>query len=230
MGGIAAPAGYSFTGLGLVQCGLLAVAAVFGAAYIIALDRQRSGPLVIVVKVVPVALVALLAGLWLTLPLDGGQRTYVIVILAGLAACAAGDILIGPVFLGGLGAFLVGHLFYIAAFATRLDASWQAVVAGVVLAVYAVAMGRKLAATLAAKSQRNMIPPVIAYLTIIWAMCLAALMTANPVAIAGALAFLASDSMLAWNMFVGPVPRPNLAVMGTYYAAQALIAASLLAA
>jgi uncharacterized membrane protein YhhN len=45
-------------------------------------------------------------------------------------------------------------------------------------------------------------------------------------AAAGALVFLLSDSLLAWNRFMTPLPASAAAVLGTYYAAMWLIARS----
>lgn len=42
----------------------------------------------------------------------------------------------------------------------------------------------------------------------------------------GALLFTLSDAVLAWNLFVHPLPHAHLVVMATYYAAQVLIALS----
>jgi len=41
--------------------------------------------------------------------------------------------------------------------------------------------------------------------------------------VVGAYVFVSSDSLLAFDMFVSPVPNAKLGVMATYYVAQALI-------
>ena len=51
----------------------------------------------------------------------------------------------------------------------------------------------------------------------------------NVVAMAGALTFYASDSLLGWNRFVRPFPHAHLAVMVTYHLGQLLLVLSLLA-
>jgi uncharacterized membrane protein YhhN len=44
----------------------------------------------------------------------------------------------------------------------------------------------------------------------------------------GAGFFMLSDSLLATNKFVSPLPMPQVWVLGTYYAAQVLIVAGML--
>lgn len=69
-----------------------------------------------------------------------------------------------------------------------------------------------------------------AYMIVISVMCLSAIMQSRervwPI-IAGALVFMASDAIIAWTSFVPdhgiPAAVDDLAVMGTYYAAQLLI-------
>ena len=79
--------------------------------------------------------------------------------------------------------------------------------------------------------------PVIAY-TVVLA-CMAALALARGikpprgarrgagVAALGALLFVASDSLLAWDRFAGPLPYAVFGVLATYYAAQWCIASSI---
>jgi uncharacterized membrane protein YhhN len=43
----------------------------------------------------------------------------------------------------------------------------------------------------------------------------------------GAVLFLVSDTLLAWNRFIGPVPRGSLPVHVTYHLAQILLVLSL---
>jgi len=63
---------------------------------------------------------------------------------------------------------------------------------------------------------------------VIGAMLATALAVGNPLAAAGAGLFVASDSMIAWNRFVAPVPKASLLIMITYHLGQAGLVASLL--
>uniref|UniRef100_A0A452GXS8 Lysoplasmalogenase TMEM86B n=1 Tax=Gopherus agassizii TaxID=38772 RepID=A0A452GXS8_9SAUR len=71
------------------------------------------------------------------------------------------------------------------------------------------------------------VPAVGGYGALLAAMAWRALARPPPhLAVAtGSLLFVASDLVLAWDHFCAPVPQARLIVMGTYYAAQGLIAA-----
>jgi uncharacterized membrane protein YhhN len=59
-------------------------------------------------------------------------------------------------------------------------------------------------------------------------MVLAAGRSGSPLALAGAVLFYGSDSLIAWNRFVRPLAWAPVAIMVTYHAAQALLTLSLL--
>jgi uncharacterized membrane protein YhhN len=68
---------------------------------------------------------------------------------------------------------------------------------------------------------------VLAYVSIISVMVVAAWATSNPWAIVGAMSFYASDGTLAWNKFVHPIKGGRFAIMSTYHLAQFAIVVSL---
>lgn len=171
-----------------------------------------------------------------------GSKKYARRIAAGLLLCACGDACLelensesfedikGLLFLGGLGSFLVGHVLYIAAFAVnrfkiRLLVSTPLLlyVLGIFLVLYDSLPSGLIApvglyastigwmAVMACSRQ----PAGVAHST--WSKC---------TAVAGALLFAASDTVLAINKFVKPIPQAKGVVMATYFGAQALIAAS----
>jgi uncharacterized membrane protein YhhN len=128
-------------------------------------------------------------------------------------------------FLVGLGLFLGAHIAYVAAFVKV--GSWAAG-AWVGLAVTAVATPILL---------RTLWPrvgalrgPVLVYGAAVSAMVVAAFSTlggplpAAPLAAIGALLFYASDSSLAINRFVRPIPRAALYTIGLYWLGQLGIA------
>ena len=65
-------------------------------------------------------------------------------------------------------------------------------------------------------------------MAVISAMLATALATGNVLAAAGAVLFVASDSMIAWDRFVHPFERAPVAIMVTYHLGQAGLVASLL--
>ena len=150
-------------------------------------------------------------------------------VLVALVASLVGDVLLLPPgrLTGGLTAFLVAHLAYLAAF-VQLPGSVAWLLVGVVAAlVVAATVGRSL--VLAARGA-GMAAPVAAYLVAICAMAVAATRTGAPAAIAGAWLFVASDTLLGWGTFRGAESRgQRIAVIVTYHVAQLLLVIALVA-
>jgi uncharacterized membrane protein YhhN len=156
---------------------------------------------------------------------------------AGLVASLVGDVFLmleSDRFVAGLVSFLVAHLFYIAAFAERAAsvegfasraAFWAPLAA---FAAYAVVVFRYLAPKLGALEV-----PVAAYVAVItvmgWQAAAASALVCDArslTALAGAVLFMASDSLLAIDRFGRRLPAAQALILGTYFAAQWLIAAS----
>ncbi len=149
-------------------------------------------------------------------------------LLAALTASLAGDVfLMYPGrFIAGLVSFLLAHLFYLALL--RQDAGWfpsrraLAITLGLGCAMYAFLWS-------------GLNTPLLQlacgiYMVVISLMAAQALGRAtvwrNPAAAgvaAGACLFMLSDSLLAINRFVLPLPLAPLWVLGSYYAAQILL-------
>ena len=66
----------------------------------------------------------------------------------------------------------------------------------------------------------ELLAPVIAYMAVISAMVVSASASGNPVAIAGAVSFYASDALIAWTRFITDFRWGRTAVMVTYHLAQ----------
>jgi uncharacterized membrane protein YhhN len=174
-------------------------------------------PLDYLIKTIPIVCLALLA-------FSGIPGIKGILIGVGLLFSGCGDILLHidgeAYFVYGLGSFLMAHLFYIAALIRQpaLIRARRPVLLAIV--VYGVMMGVLLFPHLG-----DMLIPVAAYLFIILVMGVsAALGTANhTLVIAGALLFILSDSLIAINRFLTPVPLSDYLIMITYYLAQGFI-------
>lgn len=123
------------------------------------------------------------AGLWLTKPvasaafiwlgLESGalDSGYGQLVLAGLVLCMLGDLLLIPlgrpaIFRAGLFAFLLGHVAYSAAFATRPLAPIGLVAGGMALAAFIYLVLRWLGRSVPA----DMVVPVRAYMVVIGVM------------------------------------------------------------
>jgi uncharacterized membrane protein YhhN len=171
------------------------------------------------VKPLPVAALALVV-LW------RGEGRGARVLAAAMAVDAVADAVIEVAFLGGLGLFLVGHLLRIAAF--TLDrpvlAPWRAAP----FAAVVVGVGSVVAANAGALAV-----PIAAYALAIGAMGWRAAARADRgslrwLGLAGAVIYTVSDTLLATNKFFVPLPAADVLILGTYWTAQALIAASAL--
>ncbi|TYP69381.1 lysoplasmalogenase [Paenibacillus methanolicus] len=147
-------------------------------------------------------------------------------LLIGLFFCMLGDGLLHW-FVVGLSAFLIGHLFYAASFLTRWRFSAARLAAVAPIAAYAAWIGSHLIDALSRDGREALIVPVLLYIAVIAAMAFTAVMTGQRKAIFGSLLFLASDSILSWNMFVSDIAYAGPLIMITYYAAQFLLAGSL---
>jgi uncharacterized membrane protein YhhN len=150
-------------------------------------------------------------------------------VVSGLVCSLAGDVFLmlpRDRFVEGLSSFLFAHLFYIAAFTlggVRVS-GWAAVP----LLLYGVWMLGLLWPRLG-----KLKAPLVVYVAVILFMALQSAsrwLTAggwgSAEACAGALLFVTSDSALAWNRFMGEFRGAQVFILGTYFAAQWLIALS----
>ncbi|MBE7188039.1 lysoplasmalogenase [Jatrophihabitans endophyticus] len=163
----------------------------------------------------------------------GPEKPWVVVALAlGLAGdvgllLAAPDRLTVP-FLAGLGAFLVGHGFWIVAFVRRGLHPLPAV-AGVLVALGVAGLVlRPVLRAVHTEGGRPLTAVVALYVLVLAAMSVLAVSTGLALVAAGGVAFLVSDAVLAHDRFVRPVRRGHLVVMITYHAAQFLLLTGLL--
>jgi alkylglycerol monooxygenase len=149
-------------------------------------------------------------------------------LLAALAGSLAGDVflMLQGYFIPGLVAFLLAHVAYIVML--RQGVAWfpsrraLAATLGVGAAMYAFLWTGGLPAGLRV--------PVAAYVTVIALMTAQAIGRAtvlrdkaSTVVAVGAGCFMLSDSLLATNKFVQPLPLAQFWVLSSYYAAQILI-------
>lgn len=175
----------------------------------------------------PLTMVLALAAVWLV----AERQTHTAaarLLLAALALSLVGDVcLLTPQgFIPGLLAFLLAHVCYITLF--RKGAPWlpHRPALGLVLAIGATAYACLWTHGLPAALRI----PVAAYVLVIALMAAqaigraAVLQTAAARTVAwGAASFMGSDTILAFDKFVQPVPASSLWVLGSYYVAQWLI-------
>ena len=151
----------------------------------------------------------------------------------GLVLSLIGDIfLLLPVFLFPAGAlsFLTAHVFYIIGLNQTLPAvTWQNLLLVAAVAVVVFLFARKFFRSLKRRHSKRLKALIIVYILGISTMLLSALMTplrpgwptaAAAWTVTGALLFVISDSILAWNKFIHPLKYGNLLVMVTYLLGQ----------
>lgn len=162
------------------------------------------------------------------LALGAPQSFYGQLVLGALLLGWLGDALLlsrrSAAFMAGLGAFLVSHLMFAAAFASGAVAGPSM---GVAL-VLAVAIGAALLRWLWPHTPAAFKGPVLAYVVVILAMCVVAaghaFAQARGIVLLGALLFAASDIAVARDRFVRPSPLNHLWGWPTYFAAQLVLA------
>ncbi|MEK5330211.1 lysoplasmalogenase [Lysinibacillus sp. FSL W8-0992] len=200
---------------------LLTFIILFGLYYIFFFSHIDQS-LKLIFKVIPMILIIIMAATQKAQSI----KKYQLLIVIGLIFCMVGDYTL-QWFLIGLSSFLIGHIFYIFAFSSTNEQpvpTW----AKIVLLLYGVLMAGWIATTVFKSGETILTFAVLAYISIILTMGWTAIRTRSTFAIIGAILFIASDSYLAINKFVMPLPFSHEVIMMTYYSAQILIALSIL--
>lgn len=200
----------------------LAIAAVDWAAV-----HARSKPVEYLAK--PGCMVVLVAAATALEPADGAARVALVV---ALVLSTVGDVFLmvrgdsSGLFLGGLAAFLLAHVAYVVGFWLE-GIEVGGLLAGLVLAaVLVVAVGRPVVGAVRRGDEPEMAGPVAAYVAVISAMVLSAAATGDGRAIAGALLFAGSDSLIARDRFVRSAAWAPLTIIVTYHLGQLLLVTS----
>ncbi|MGP4071525.1 lysoplasmalogenase [Piscibacillus sp. B03] len=170
-------------------------------------------------KGLPIALIIIYA--FINLPKQRFFIHYAIII--GLVFSLVGDLTLHW-FVIGLSAFLVGHIFYTIGFISKFRPSLVRGITFIPVIIYSYILGNGILSSI---KDSTLILPVTLYIIVISIMAWTAIMTRNIYTAIGAILFVISDSILAWNMFVTNVPLSGILIMMTYYGAQFLLAYSL---
>lgn len=150
-------------------------------------------------------------------------------LVAAVVFSGAGDVILDLTFQGnfiaGLVSFLTAHIFYVALFLKGAAVRRNMILPTVLAVAFPAAMAAFLWPHLG-----QMQLPVAVYIGVISSMLVTSLHRSrlNFTVIAGAIAFVISDSVLALNKFYSPFPWARYAIMATYYLAQYLIVTGVL--
>lgn len=182
----------------------------------------------------PIVPLALIAATVATPPTPVCARGWFV---AAFGFCLVGDVLLMlpgdrlEAFGGGLGSFLLAQGCFIIAF-VKMGASWVATtIAFAVLVVLAFIPARAVVRSIGRSKQPALIAPLVIYMAALLAMAATATSfsfdnsngSTGVAACIGGLLFVTSDTVLAMNRFVAPVPRGQLAVHVTYHLAIILL-------
>jgi len=150
-------------------------------------------------------------------------------VLSAWAASIAGDAFLAwsGFFIQGLASFLTAHILYCVLIVKSGPRTWN-MAAAIPFGLFGAGMGKWLVTSGGVPGA--MLVPVTTYLVIILSMAMlaAARYKAEPTlenrtVLFGALFFVVSDSLLAVNKFIMPLPYSGVLVLGTYYSAQECI-------
>jgi uncharacterized membrane protein YhhN len=176
---------------------------------------------------VPLALI-----FWLIL--NGGFQGQLIFFVIGLIFSIAGDIFLmlpNEKFIAGLVSFLFAHIAFILGFSSGIpNFSAPGLILLILVGLNAFEIYRRISNGLRSRGQESFITPVLIYAIVISLMLVSALLTMvgpnsewNPfpsmMVSFGALFFVFSDTLLAWNKFVNPIKFGDIFVIVTYHLA-----------
>ncbi len=174
------------------------------------------------------AVTALLAAAAVTL--DARSTAARAWFVAALLCSLAGDVLLmlpRDRFVAGLAAFLLAHVLYVVGFLVA-GVHGPALLGGVAVVAVALLPVARAVVRGARRTDPAVVNAVLVYITVISCMVVAAFGSWGPAAIAGALLFAGSDSLIAWNRFVRSTPAAPVVIMVTYHLGQLGLLLSLL--
>ena len=168
---------------------------------------------------IPVALLCL-GSLWLT------PWELTLALLFSAAGDLAGDC---GNFLAQMGSFAIAHILYIVFFirrfirkGTKMTAKMQGFL--MMLGFCIISLLVLVYVRIVPEAPAGVIRTGTGiYAVIICLMLMTAMLQRSLLYALGAMLFVVSDFVLAWNMFVEPIPNAGIILMGTYYAAQWLL-------
>ena len=150
--------------------------------------------------------------------------------LAALVFCLAGDVFLmlpRNAFIPGLASFAVGQILFTASFLAAGIEMPLLLVGLIVLVPMAFVLARRFLGALRHRGMNELVVPVSVYLVVISAMAVMSIASGSWLAVAGAVIFVVSDSLIAETRFVQPKQWHSVGIMVTYHLALAGLTLSL---
>lgn len=144
--------------------------------------------------------------------------------VAALVFCIAGDVFLmlpRDAFVPGLASFAVAQVLFAVSFAVGQVSALRLVIALLLVAATSSVLARRFISALKRRDLRNLIPPIVVYMSVISAMVVCAAASGNVLGIIGAILFMASDSLIAEERFVQRRRWQPLTIIVTYHLALA---------
>ena len=206
---------------------ILGIILLFGVLYS---EKKKDRTLLLITKVT-LSLFFVLTALLQPHPV----RTYYHYLLPGLIFCLIGDVCLAlpqeKAFMGGLVAFLVGHLFYIFAFLSLVPIlRWISIGLLIIFAISAIIF------LWLRPHLKSMLIPVLLYIVVITVMVAGAWavfwkssfpMSGRVLILVGSFCFYFSDVFVARNKFIKEEYRNRLLGLPLYYTGQFMLAFSI---
>jgi len=131
-------------------------------------------------------------------------------------------------FIPGLASFAIAQILFTISFVTGETTASRVVIGIVLLIPVALLLARRFVTAIKTSGHAELVAPICVYMVVISAMAVGAIGSGNAVAIAGAVIFMASDSLIAETRFVKERAWHSVGIMVTYHVALAGLALSLL--
>ena len=151
--------------------------------------------------------------------------------IAAFVFCLFGDVFLmlpRDAFVPGLASFAIAQVLFTVGFATGETTTGRMIV-GLLFAVPTAALlARRFISAIRTAGHPELVVPVATYMVVISAMAVGAISEGSSVAIAGALIFMVSDSLIAEARFVKERPWHSVGIMVTYHLALAGLAVGVL--
>ena len=150
--------------------------------------------------------------------------------LVALVFCLAGDVFLmlpKNAFLPGLASFAVGQVLFSASFVAAVIQMSLMLVGLVVVVPAAFVLARRFLGALRHREMNELVVPVSVYLVVISAMAVMSIASGSWLAVAGAVIFMISDSLIAETRFVQSKQWHSVGIMVTYHLALAGLTLSL---